>query len=152
MRRQDKYKDTKTFHFYNANSHNHFSGDCVIRAICTALNQTWETTLEEMCKIGLKYGYVPTDDHVIAKYMTSKGWMKCKQPRKEDNTKYTGKEFCRKIQHPIYINELNLPSCQIDRILANIGGHHIVAIVEGQVNDIWDSTDGCIGNVWVKPI
>jgi hypothetical protein len=36
-------------------------------------------------------------------------------------------------------------------MIANIGGHHIVAIIEGQINDIWDSSDGCIGNVWVNP-
>lgn len=153
MKRQDKYPDTETFHFYNANSHNHYTTDCVLRAVCTALNQTWEQTLTEMYKIGLKYGYDPTADVVIAKYMESKGWLKCKQPRKDDNTKYTGKEFCKYIQkYSYWIRELGFPRCDTTRFLANIGGHHIVAIIDGKVNDIWDSTDGCIGNVWVKPI
>ena len=143
MKRIDKYPDTDTFHYYNANPHNKFSGDCVIRAVCTVLEQTWEQTLKEMCDIGIKYGYVPSDDKVIARYMESKGWYKLRQPRKSDNTKYTGKEFCK--QFP------NITSVyRKDRILANIGGHHIVAIVNGKINDIWDSTDGCIGNFWVR--
>ena len=96
-----------------------------------------------MCDIGIKYGYVPSDDKVIARYMEDKGWYKRKQPRKLDNTKYTGKEFCEKLPEI-------LSHCRIDKVLANIGGHHIVAIIDGKVNDIWDSTDGCIGNVWIK--
>ena len=143
MKRIDKYPDTDTFHYYNANPHNKLAGDCVIRAVCTVLEQTWEQTLKEMCDIGIKYGYVPSDDKVIARYMESKGWYKLKQPRKLDNTKYTGKEFCN------HIDDL-IPYYSGERVLANIGGHHIVAIVDGKVNDIWDSTDGCIGNFWVK--
>ena len=143
MNRQQKYPDTETFHYYNANPHNKLSGDCVIRAICTVLGQSWEQTLKEMCDIGIKYGYVPSDDKVIARYMEDKGWYKRKQPRKLDNTKYTGKEFCEKLPEI-------LSHCRIDKVLANIGGHHIVAIIDGKVNDIWDSTDGCIGNVWIK--
>ena len=58
-----------------------------------------------------------------------------KQPRKSDNTKYIGKEFCKMFKG----------TC-----VANIGGHHIVCIKDGKVHDIWDSTDGCIGNYWIK--
>ena len=34
--------------------------------------------------------------------------------------------------------------------VANIGGNHTVCIKNGKVHDTWDSTDGCIGNYWVK--
>jgi len=37
-----------------------------------------------------------------------------------------------------------------ETVIANIGGHHIVAIIEGRVWDTWNSTDGCIGNYWTK--
>ena len=150
MNRQDKFPETETFHYFNANTHNHKSGDCVIRAICTALNQTWEDTLVEMTKVGLKYGYVSTDNHVIEKYLVSKGWNKNKQPRKSDNTKFTGKEFCQQL------NKYYFSRCKdSDSIIANIGGHHIVCISKKdtdrfKVYDIWDSTEGCIGNYWTK--
>lgn len=48
MTRKEKYPDTTTFHYYNANPHNRLGGDCAIRAVCTALNQPWDTTLREM--------------------------------------------------------------------------------------------------------
>ena len=63
-----------------------------------------------------------------------------KQPKKASGTKYTGKEFCEKLQR-----EGNSKN-----IVANLGGYHVVAIVDNKVNDIWDSTSKCIGNYWIK--
>lgn len=133
--REQKYPDTKTFTYYNANPKNRITGDCTFRAVCTALGQTWEQTVMEMAELSCKTGYALNDTKGIAKYMELKGWVKMKQPRKSDNTKYTGKEFC----------EIYKGTC-----VANIGGHHVVCIKNGKVHDIWDSTDGCIGNYWVK--
>ena len=133
--RKEKYPDTETFKYYNANPKNRITGDCVFRAIALALEQTWEQTVMEMAKLSCENGYALNDTKGIAKYMESKGWIKCKQPRKSDNTKYTGKEFCKFFRG----------TC-----VANIGGHHTVCIKNGKVHDIWDSTDGSIGNYWIK--
>ena len=32
--------------------------------------------------------------------------------------------------------------------VANLGGNHTVCIKGGKVLDIWNSTEGCIGNYW----
>ena len=137
MKRQEKYPNTDTFTYFNANPHNRKGGDCVVRAIATTLEQSWETTVQELTLIGIKYGYVLNDKSCYEKYLASKGWIKHPQPRKYDNTKYTGKEFCKK-------------RLVADRCIAHIGGHHLVAIVDSKVLDIWDSTEGCIGNYWTK--
>ena len=134
-KRTEKYPNTTTFTYYNANPKNRITGDCTFRAICTALKQTWEQTVMEMAELSCKTGYAINDTKGIAKYLESKGWTKMKQPRKHDNTKYTGKEFCKFFKG----------TC-----VANIGGNHVVCIKDGKVHDIWDSTDGCIGNYWVK--
>lgn len=149
---RQKYPDTDTFHFHNANPKGKITPDCSIRAISTVLNQTWEQTLREMTELSIKTGYFINENKCINKYMQSKGFTLCKQPRKEDNTKYTGQEFCRTLMHPIYSEDLKLTNkdFEINRILANIGGHHIVAIMSGQVWDTWNSTGGSIGKVWVK--
>lgn len=135
-KRQEKYPDTSVFHYYNANPKSKIGGDCVIRAICTALNQSWEQTVRELTEVGIKYGYVLNDKHTYERYLKEKGWVKHKQPRKEDNTKYTGFEFCK------------IFSVKNKNIIAHIGSHHIVAIINGKINDIWDSSEGCIGNYW----
>lgn len=134
-RREDKYPNTKTFTFYNANPKGKYTCDCVARAVCTALNEPYETVIREMVEMSIKTGYEYTDTKCIDKYLQSKGWTKMKQPRKANNTKYTGKEF-----HKVFKGVC----------VANIGGHHIVCIKGGKVYDTWDSTDGCIGNYWVK--
>lgn len=137
MRREQKYPNTSTFQFYNANPKNRAGGDCVVRAICTALNQSWEQTVRELTEVGIKHGYVLNDKKTYEKYLESKGWTKHKQPKKPDGTKYTGKEFCERAR-------------TYENYIAHIGGHHMVAIINAKVYDIWDSTDGCIGNYWTK--
>jgi hypothetical protein len=133
--RREKYPDTKTFTFYNANPKGKITCDCVARAVCTALGESYNDVLKEMFNMSIETGYEYTDSKCMDKYLQSKGWTKMKQPRKKNNTKYTGEEFC-KIYRGTYV--------------ANIGGHHVVCIKNGKVHDTWDSTDGCIGNYWVK--
>lgn len=138
MKRSEKYPETNTFHYYNANPKNRFTGDCWLRAVCTGLNEPYNEVLQEMVQVHLETGYEMSCSTAIDKYLASKGWVKHKQPRKRDNTKYTGEEFCKKIAD------------KNKRYICNIGGHHMVAIVDGKVNDTWNSTDGCIGNYWTK--
>lgn len=147
MTRQQKYPETRTFHYYNANPRNRKGCDCVVRAICTALGQSWEQTVRELTELGIKHGYLLNDPSLFPKYLESKGWIKKPQPRKSDNTKYTGVEFCHLTKESI----VWAVGYDFTRIVANLGGNHTVAIIDGKVWDIWDSTDGCIGNYWVKP-
>lgn len=137
MTRQQKFPDTKTFHYHNANPKNRITGDCVFRAISTALEIPYNQVIMEMAEMSCKTGYAINDTKGIEKYLKSKGWIKHSQPRKPDNTKYTGAEFCERAR-------------TYENYIANIGGHHTVAIVGGKVWDIWDSTGGCIGNYWTK--
>ena len=143
--RQQKYPDTDTFHYYNANPKNRFTTDCVIRSISTAMEIPYNQVVMEMAKMECDTGYSRGSNEGIDRYLQSKGWKKNRQPRKLNNTKYTGKEWCEQIQEGLYIDGKSL-----NRIIANIGGGHIVAIINGKVWDTWDSTDGRIGNFWVE--
>lgn len=49
-------EDTSTFRYYNANPKNKHTTDCVVRAICTALNQSYEQTAKELTDLWLKTG------------------------------------------------------------------------------------------------
>ena len=144
MTRQEKYPDTRTFHFYNANPHNRFTTDCVVRAISTSLEIEYNTVVKEMAELQCKTGFDPSEKTAINKYLAEKKWVKVKQPRKTNNTKYTGKEFCE------WLNKNNNKD---KSIIANIGGHHIVCIKKlngkWKIFDTWNSADGCIGNYWV---
>ena len=136
--RTEKYPETRTFHYYNANPKNRITGDCVFRAFALAMQQDYNKTVMEMAKLMCETGYALNDKKGEERYLKLKGWVKHSQPRKADNTKYTGEEFCKKLAK------------KNQRYIAHIGGHHMVAIVDGKVNDIWDSTYKCIGNYWTK--
>lgn len=143
MTRQQKYPDTKYFRFYNANPHGRITGDCVIRAIATATENEYNVVCMAEAVMRIESGYSLGNDG-INWILERIGWKRQKQPRKANGKKYTGEEFCRAIQNGQF-KEL-----EGKRIVANIGGHHTVAIVDGKVWDTWDSTDGCIGNYWIK--
>ena len=136
--REEKYPNTNTFHYYNANPKNRITGDCVFRAFSFAMSQDYNKTVMEMAELMCNTGYALNDSKGEAKYLELKGWTKHQQPKKSNGTKYTGKEFCEKIAD------------KNKRYIAHIGGHHVVAIVNGKVHDTWNSTDGCIGNYWTK--
>lgn len=138
MTRQEKYKDTSTFHYFNANPKNRLTGDCVFRAFATAMEQDYNATVMEMAQLMCETGYSLNDKKGEGKYLALKGWVKMPQPRKLNGTKYTGSEFCEKV------------ALSGKTYIAHIGGHHVVAIVDKKVYDTWNSTGGCIGNYWVK--
>ena len=140
--REEKYPDTETFHYHNQNPKNRITTDCAIRAISLATGISYNDVVLGMAKMQCETGWDMSENKGIDKYLDSIGWVKCKQPRKIDNTKYTGNEYCRKLW------QTNAK----DPIIANIGGHHIVCIKDFRVWDTWNSTNGCIGNYWVKKI
>lgn len=149
MKRQEKYPDTEYFIWHNQNPHNRFTTDCVIRAISTATKIPYNQVVMEMAEMQCKTGFDMSENTLINRYLKSKGWVKNRQPRKDDGTKYTGKEFCAALWRSKFDDVIPIGS---DRsIIANIGGHHIVAIINWQVWDTWDSTGGCIGNFWTRP-
>jgi len=147
MTREEKYKTTDTFIYYNANPKNRITGDCVKRAFCTAMDIPYNTVVMEMAELHCETGHDPS--YNIGIYPERKGWIKHAQPRKADNTKYTGSEFCK------YLTE-KYPHGEIGSIIANIGGHHTICIKwifgKYKVHDIWNSTKGCIGNYWTRRV
>ena len=142
MQRQDKYPDTNTFHFYNANPHNRFTTDCVIRAISTATEIPYNQVVMEMAEMQCKTGFDPSENKLIDKYLKSKGWTRRPQPKKADNTKYTGTEYCEILKGD-------------QTIICSLGTHHMACIkrIDGQLKvwDTWNSTSGKVGIIWSKP-
>ena len=143
--RQRKYPDSDFFHVHNQNPHNRITTDCVIRAISTATGKAYEDIVILLAGIQIKTGFDPSEKDGYGKLLKSLGWEMHKQPRKADGRKYTGKEFCRALNN----GEIDIESNK--RIIAHIGTHHLVAIMDWQVWDTWDSSSGCIGTYWIKP-
>lgn len=137
MKRQERFKNTEYFNYYNANPKNRITSDCVIRALAVFLAKDYYTVYKELYDTSIKTGYMVNDKKNYEKYLKDQGIEKRKQPRQADNTKYTGKEFIRDL------TKAN------QRYFISIGGHHVTAIKNRQINDIWDCSNKSVGNYWV---
>lgn len=100
-------------------------GDCVIRAISTALNQEWERTYIELAIQGFMMSDMPSSDSVWNEYLKSKGLTRHIVPDTCPNC-YTVKQFAD--DHPK------------GRYLVFVG-QHVVAVIDGNYIDTWDSGD-----------
>ena len=125
-KREAKYQDTDTFHYYNANPQGNFCCDCVARAISYATGSTWADTIRDMTEYAITKGTVFNDPKFVKRYLKHLGWTKHKEPRDILNMKMSAREFLRDNRLPMAI--------------ANLGSHHIVAIEDSKVVDSWDSS------------
>ena len=107
---------------HNENPVNARVGDCVIRAISTALNQDWVKTYAELCIEGLLFYDLMSSNSVWASYLAQKGYKRVAIPN--DCHCYTVEDFCRDHPKGIYI----------------LGtGTHALTAIDGNYIDVWNS-------------
>ena len=106
----------------NENPANARVGDCVIRAISTALNQDWVKTYAELCVQGLMFCDLPSSNAVWGSYLAHKGYKRFAIPN--DCNCYTVENFCKDHPNGTYI----------------LGtGTHALTVISGNYYDVWDS-------------
>ena len=99
--------------------------DCVIRAICIALNMRWLDVFDELTEVARKEYSVTVDDHVWGKYLYQKGFTPFLLPESCPAC-VTVRLFTKMYPRGIYI----------------IGtGNHAIAVIDGDYYDSWDSGD-----------
>lgn len=125
----------------NVNPKNRKTGDCTTRALSTVLGISWEDALTLQYQYSLKTKYDMTSKQVIERIMADRGYVKMKQPRKEDNTKYLVGEIDKLTYHTERKNGVLI-------LLAN----HCTAIIGDDLIDLWDCRWKTIGNYWIKPV
>lgn len=133
-RRKVKYPETKWFIYDNMNPKGKITTDCVVRSICRAMNVPYDQVYEDMFKFSMKTYIHINDKKFLERYLKKFGYVKMKQPKHDDGTKLTVKEFCEKYNTGKYILSINC--------------HHITSIIDGKVHDIWDCTDRVVCNYW----
>lgn len=111
------------FVFYNPNPINNRVGDCTVRAISKALNQSWETTFIGLVLEGYMLCDMPSANHVWGAYLKRNGFVRDALPNTCCDC-YTVADFCK--DHPAGTY-----------ILAIDG--HVVCVCDGNFYDTWDS-------------
>ena len=115
------------YSYYNANPYKIRVGDCVIRAISKALNQSWEDTYIDLTIQGYLLGDLLSSNAVWDAYLKSKGFKRQIVPNDCPEC-YTIEDFCN--EHP-----------QGTFVIGT--GTHCVAIENGCVFDTWNSSGEC---------
>ena len=113
----------ESFVEYNPNPCGARVGDCTIRAISKVLKQSWEETYIGLAFQGFLMCDMPSANHVWGAYLRLKGLHRDILPSECPDC-YTVRDFCRDYPKGEYV-------------LAISG--HVVAVVDGQYYDSWDS-------------
>ena len=122
------------FIFYNANPVQNIVGDCTVRAISVITGLPWEVVHDDLCDLsGLMYD-MPSSNVVWGEYLSDLGYRRGRLP---DTCPicYTVRRFCRDHRR--------------GRFLLGTGTH-VMAVIDGDYIDTWDSGDEVISYYWEK--
>lgn len=119
----------------NVNLKNKKTSDCVVRALSKASGKDYKQVAQELFDLYMKYGYMINDKHTYERWLEMNGFIKYKQPRKRDNTKYLVGEIDRLIR----LGENAVISC----------ANHLTCVAGDSLCDLWDCRKKTIGNYYV---
>ena len=109
-------------------------GDCTVRAIAEALNQSWEQTYIDLALQGLLMKDMPSANHVWGEYLRGKGFRQRLVPDGE--------------RGPITVEQFAKDNPFGTYILAISG--HVVCVKDGDYLDSWNSGNEVPIYYWVK--
>ena len=119
---------------YNRNPIDRRTIDCTIRAISTIENKSWERVYWGVCAMGSKMYSMPSANDVWGKYLDVMGYHRGILPNTCPAC-YTVRDFCRDFPTGEYI----------------VGtGSHVIAVIDGDWYDTWDSRDEVLLFYWWK--
>ena len=110
---------------FNPNPRKKTVDDCIIRAISIFTGKSWGQIYTELCAEGLEECDWPNMNYIWMKYLERLGLRQHLIPNLCPNC-YTVRDFCHMYNRGAYI----------------LGtGSHVIAVIDGDYYDIWDSGD-----------
>ena len=120
--------------WYNANPQGRNVGDCVIRALSKALNQSWDATYIALALQGYMMGDMPSANAVWGAYLRHKGFARHLIPD-DCPDDYTVADFAADNPNGVYILALS---------------GHVVCVINGDIYDTWNSGNEIPIYYWTK--
>ena len=101
------------------------TGDCVVRAIAIATDQSWRKTYRQLCDLGEIHADMPSSNYIWGTYLRQRGARQFLLPESCPEC-ITVRAFCERYPEGVYV----------------IGtGAHAVAVIDGDWYDSWNSED-----------
>lgn len=124
--------------FYKANNNikNKKTTDCVVRALAGASGKDYKVVAQELFDIYIKTGYHICDKHCYEKWLEQNGFVKMKQPRKLNNTKYL-------------VGEIDELISSEEVAVISLAGH-LTYVEDDTIFDLWDCRRKTISNYYLK--
>lgn len=119
---------------FNPNPRGRATTDCTVRAISKVTHQDWDTVYIGLAILGFEQKTMPDNNTLWTLYLIEKGFERFSIPNFCPNC-YTVQEFCR--DHPTG-----------EFLLAT--GTHVVAVVNGDYYDTWNSGEEVPISYWAK--
>ena len=99
------------------------AGDCVVRAICIATEQSWGKVYDDLCRIGRRECEMPNSNNVWGMYLNDRGFEPFLLPEACPKC-ITVRAFCERYPKGVYV----------------IGtGDHAVTVIDGDWYDAFNS-------------
>lgn len=112
------------FSMFNPNPKNERVGDCVIRAISIATKKSWYDVYAELAAYGFMLCDMPSSNAVWGQYLKDLGYKRHIVIDTCPVNCYTVRDFCKDNPDGVFI----------------LGtGSHVVAVINGDYYDTWDS-------------
>lgn len=126
------------------------TGDCVIRAMATLFDLSWDEALEEIAEAGQYSSTRINVSGYYGKLLAQQGFLKYPSTIRTHKKIMRGREFCRYLESTFTHGET---------VFAELGSAHVAAVMpfrEGTVTrykivDSFDSSDFEVGTCWVSP-
>lgn len=122
------------FRFYNPNPKNRSIEDCVIRAISKVTNQSWDDTFIGVTMAAFTVKDMPSSGRAWGEYLKDIGFERTNIPNSCPNC-YTVRDFCSDNRFGTFLLVTN---------------SHVVAAVDGNYYDTWDSGDEIVISFWKR--
>ena len=123
------------FRFINPNPKGNLIGDCAVRAVAVSLGVTWDEAYTILTDYGFRLKNMPNADSVWSAVLKDYGFERKAIPNSCPAC-YTVREFCR--DHPKGTYVLGT-------------GTHVIAVIDGDYFDTWDSGDEVPSFFWKVP-
>jgi len=120
--------------FFNPNPLNQLVGDCVIRGICKLTGDDWDTVYMHIIVEGYRLKDMPDANKVWGSYLQKNGYSRKIIPE-ECPICYTLRDFCKEYKYGRYLVAT---------------GSHVIAVIDGDYYDTWDSGDENVIYYWKK--